>query len=161
MIDVVAAVIKKDNKYFIAQRNRQKHFAYYWEFPGGKVDPEDGLDNMEAITTGSSDQHLSNILGEEKGGLAYWVACIRECFEEAPMKNCRSRFSSCILNGYIYAMGGMGHEMTRLREAERFSVKDKRWEVIADMNEVRYNASCCSCDILNRLVSKKPEVFSI
>ncbi len=38
MIDVVAAVIKKDDKYFIAQRNRNKHFCYHWEFPGGKVD---------------------------------------------------------------------------------------------------------------------------
>tara|TARA_Y100000768_G_C23979159_1_gene684737 strand:+ start:2104 stop:2478 length:375 start_codon:yes stop_codon:yes gene_type:complete len=38
MIDVVAAVINKDNKYFIAQRNRNKHFSYHWEFPGGKVD---------------------------------------------------------------------------------------------------------------------------
>ncbi len=45
MIDVVAAVIKKDNKYFIAQRNRQKHFAYYWEFPGGKVDYDESFEN--------------------------------------------------------------------------------------------------------------------
>ena len=45
MIDVVAAVIKKDNKYFIAQRNRQKHFAYYWEFPGGKVDDYESFEN--------------------------------------------------------------------------------------------------------------------
>jgi len=37
MIDVVAAVIKKDNKYLITQRNRNKHFAFHWEFPGGKV----------------------------------------------------------------------------------------------------------------------------
>ena len=33
MIDVVAAVLKHNNKYFIAQRNRNKHFAYHWEFP--------------------------------------------------------------------------------------------------------------------------------
>ena len=38
MIDVVAAVINKNNKYLIAQRNRNKHFSYHWEFPGGKVD---------------------------------------------------------------------------------------------------------------------------
>ena len=38
MIDVVAAVLKDNNKYLIAQRNRNKHFAYHWEFPGGKVD---------------------------------------------------------------------------------------------------------------------------
>jgi len=44
MIDVVAAVIKKDKKYFIAQRNRNKHFAYHWEFPGGKVDYDESFD---------------------------------------------------------------------------------------------------------------------
>jgi len=45
MIDVVAAVIKKDNLYFIAQRNRNKHFAFYWEFPGGKVDNQETFEN--------------------------------------------------------------------------------------------------------------------
>jgi len=38
MIDVVAAVIQTNTKYLIAQRNRNKHFAFHWEFPGGKVD---------------------------------------------------------------------------------------------------------------------------
>ena len=38
MIDVVAAIIKKNNKYLIAQRNRNKHMGLKWEFPGGKVD---------------------------------------------------------------------------------------------------------------------------
>lgn len=45
MIDVVAAVIKKKNQYLIAQRNRHKHFAYYWEFPGGKVDNDENFEN--------------------------------------------------------------------------------------------------------------------
>ena len=45
MIDVVAAVIKKNNKYFIAQRNRNKHFAYHYEFPGGKVDHNEHFEN--------------------------------------------------------------------------------------------------------------------
>ena len=45
MIDVVAAVIKNNNLYFIAQRNRNKHFAYYWEFPGGKVDNQETFEN--------------------------------------------------------------------------------------------------------------------
>ena len=68
---------------FLVERASKANFGGAFVFPDGKVDPEDGLDNMEAITTGSSDQELSNILGEDKGGLAYWVACIRECFEEA------------------------------------------------------------------------------
>lgn len=45
MIDVVAAVIKKKNKYLIAQRNRHKHFAFYWEFPGGKVSKDESFEN--------------------------------------------------------------------------------------------------------------------
>ena len=38
MINVVAAVILKNNKYLIAQRSKKKHLALKWEFPGGKVD---------------------------------------------------------------------------------------------------------------------------
>ena len=45
MIDVVAAVIKKNNKYFIAQRNRHKHLGLQWEFPGGKVDEGEIIEN--------------------------------------------------------------------------------------------------------------------
>ena len=36
--NVVAAIIKKNNQYLIAKRNRHKHFALKWEFPGGKVE---------------------------------------------------------------------------------------------------------------------------
>ena len=36
--DVVAAIIIKNDKYFIAQRNKNKHMGLSWEFPGGKVE---------------------------------------------------------------------------------------------------------------------------
>ena len=35
--NVVAAIIKKNDLYLIAQRNRHKHLGLKWEFPGGKV----------------------------------------------------------------------------------------------------------------------------
>jgi len=38
MINVVAAVIKKKDYYLIVKRNRNKHLALKWEFPGGKVE---------------------------------------------------------------------------------------------------------------------------
>ena len=38
IINVVAAVIKEGNEFFIAQRNREKDFGLKWEFPGGKVE---------------------------------------------------------------------------------------------------------------------------
>ena len=39
--DVVAAIIKKDNTYLIAQRNRKKYMGLKWEFPGGQVEPNE------------------------------------------------------------------------------------------------------------------------
>ncbi len=39
IIDVVAAVIEKDNKVFAARRKPGMHLAGYWEFPGGKLEP--------------------------------------------------------------------------------------------------------------------------
>ena len=38
MIEVVAGVIYKDNKFLIAQRNMKKSQGGLWEFPGGKVE---------------------------------------------------------------------------------------------------------------------------
>jgi len=35
--NVVAAIIKRNNLYLIAQRNKNKHLGLKWEFPGGKV----------------------------------------------------------------------------------------------------------------------------
>ena len=52
-------------------------------FPGGAVDPADGGAEAEAICVGRSDIEASEILGIAAGGLAYWVACLRELFEEA------------------------------------------------------------------------------
>ena len=37
-LNVVAAIIKNDDLYLIAQRNRNKHMGFKWEFPGGKVE---------------------------------------------------------------------------------------------------------------------------
>lgn len=36
MIEVVAGVIYKENKFLIAQRNLKKAQGGLWEFPGGK-----------------------------------------------------------------------------------------------------------------------------
>lgn len=52
-------------------------------FPGGAVDPDDCHTNLEAVCVGRSDADASERLGIERGGLAFWVAAIRECFEEA------------------------------------------------------------------------------
>jgi 8-oxo-dGTP pyrophosphatase MutT (NUDIX family) len=52
-------------------------------FPGGAVDVHDGTQDMAALCSGLNDTDASNRLGIARGGLAYWVAAIRESFEEA------------------------------------------------------------------------------
>ncbi|MEI6453084.1 MAG: NUDIX hydrolase [Actinomycetes bacterium] len=52
-------------------------------FPGGAVDLEDSGDIAANHVIGLSDAAASEVLGLERGGLAYWVAVLRELFEEA------------------------------------------------------------------------------
>jgi 8-oxo-dGTP pyrophosphatase MutT (NUDIX family) len=50
-------------------------------FPGGAVDDADR--EMERWCRGRTDEEASVALGVPRGGLAFWVAAVRECFEEA------------------------------------------------------------------------------
>ena len=52
-------------------------------FPGGAVDPSDGLAEVEPLCAGLTDAEASRHLDLPAGGLAYWVAAVRESFEEA------------------------------------------------------------------------------
>src|SRR5580692_7032904 len=66
------------------RRNLASEFvAGAYVFPGGRVDPGDHGPSVEALCRGRSDAEASAVLGVESGGLAYWVAALRECFEEA------------------------------------------------------------------------------
>lgn len=71
---------------FMLRRNLNSDFvggAYV--FPGGAVDPADRHADLEPFCEGRSDADASTALGLESlsGGLAYWVAAVRESFEEA------------------------------------------------------------------------------
>lgn len=69
---------------FMLRRNLNSDFvggAYV--FPGGAVDEADRHADLGAVCRGRSDDQASAMLGVASGGLAYWVAAIRECFEEA------------------------------------------------------------------------------
>ena len=69
---------------FMLRRNLQSDFvggAYV--FPGGGVDDHDRVADLGAVCEGRSDADASAQLGVSAGGLAFWVAAIRESFEEA------------------------------------------------------------------------------
>lgn len=50
-----------------------------WVFPGGRVDDAD----RDVPLPGPTDAEASAVLGLPSGGLAFWAAAARECFEEA------------------------------------------------------------------------------
>lgn len=69
---------------FMLRRNLNSDFvggAYV--FPGGGVDDDDRHADLDAVCQGRTDADASAQLGIEHGGLAFWVAAVRESFEEA------------------------------------------------------------------------------
>lgn len=68
----------------MVQRNYQSVFMPGMHvFPGGAVDAHDSTNDIAALCSGLNDAAASSRLGVASGGLAYWVAAIRESFEEA------------------------------------------------------------------------------
>lgn len=92
------------------QRNFNSGFvpgAYL--FPGGAVDEQDAAPDASELCVGLDDTQASGALGITSGGLAYWIAAIRESFEEAGLL-------------LAYEPGGGLVELLRDDMIERFSV---------------------------------------
>jgi glyoxylase-like metal-dependent hydrolase (beta-lactamase superfamily II)/8-oxo-dGTP pyrophosphatase MutT (NUDIX family) len=69
---------------FMLQRTKSAAFlAGAHVFPGGALDRSDRDTRLLRRVTGLSDADASARLGVDAGGLAFWVAAMRECFEEA------------------------------------------------------------------------------
>ncbi|NBS56910.1 MAG: MBL fold metallo-hydrolase [Betaproteobacteria bacterium] len=67
---------------FMLKRSPSAAFvANAYVFPGGGLDAADhkALDRVTGLTEADANRRL----GVDAGGLAYWVAAVRECFEEA------------------------------------------------------------------------------
>jgi 8-oxo-dGTP pyrophosphatase MutT (NUDIX family) len=103
---------------FMLRRTFNAAFASgMFVFPGGKVDDVDGVDEIAELCDGLTDAHASSLLGIANGGLAYWVACIRECFEEAGVLLARHESSGDVVR--------FDDEATAKRfEAERENIHD-------------------------------------
>lgn len=75
---------KPDLQVFMMERSANTIFAGgMWVFPGGSVDHNDNPGHFEPYCTHRSDAEASDLLGLSQGGIAYYVAAVREAFEEA------------------------------------------------------------------------------
>ena len=69
---------------FMLRRNLESRFvAGASVFPGGAVDPGDRATALLERCHGHTDDDASRQLGLSSGGVGFWVAAIREAFEEA------------------------------------------------------------------------------
>ena len=67
---------------FMVKRSSRSPFGSLYVFPGGKLDPEDSENDLYSYCEGMNDEEASKQLGIADNGLSFWIACIRECFEE-------------------------------------------------------------------------------
>jgi glyoxylase-like metal-dependent hydrolase (beta-lactamase superfamily II)/8-oxo-dGTP pyrophosphatase MutT (NUDIX family) len=73
---------------------RGDHNSGAWVFPGGIVEQADALAHAACI--GLDDREASRRLGLAQGGLDYYVAAIRECFEESGLLFARGSGSELV-----------------------------------------------------------------
>jgi len=75
---------RPDLQVYMLQRNAKTVFAGgMWVFPGGAVDYQDDASYYKDIVTHRTDAEASSLMGLESGAIAYYMAAIRETFEEA------------------------------------------------------------------------------
>ncbi|MYA30969.1 MAG: NUDIX domain-containing protein [Gammaproteobacteria bacterium] len=66
----------------LLRRITRAAFGGAWVFPGGVLDEQDGDVQLHRRCLGLDDSRASRMLGLPRNGLDYWVAAIRETFEE-------------------------------------------------------------------------------
>lgn len=75
---------RPDIHVLMLQRNARSVFVgSMWVYPGGAVDPDDASKLADDTVSGLTDDDASAQLSLASGGIAYWVAALRETFEEA------------------------------------------------------------------------------
>ena len=82
---------------FMLRRTLDAVFAGgMYVFPGGRLDDADRAADVHELCDGLTDEDASGVLGVPSGGLAFWVAAIRECFEEAGVLLARTTDGSAV-----------------------------------------------------------------
>ena len=75
---------RPDLQIYMMERHANTVFAGgMWVFPGGSVEATDDPSEFQSISIHRSDEEASKLMGLPSGGLAYYIAAIREAFEEA------------------------------------------------------------------------------
>ena len=97
-IIVTAAVIQRGDEFLVTRRQRGVHLAGYWEFPGGKQDPGESLEDC-----------LRREIREELDADVTIGSRLLSCAHEYPSRIVELHFFEAELRGEPTAM--LGQEM--------------------------------------------------
>jgi 8-oxo-dGTP pyrophosphatase MutT (NUDIX family) len=81
---------------FMLRRHPSTAFGSVHVFPGGVVDAGDSDPALDARSPGLDDAEASARLGLASGGRAFWIAAVREAFEEAGVLLARTTAGSYV-----------------------------------------------------------------
>jgi 8-oxo-dGTP diphosphatase len=104
-IVVVAAVIEQGDRYLVSRRLQGTHLAGFWEFPGGKIDPDERAEDA-----------LRREIREE---LDADITTLREIFRTThayPERTVELRFFRAVLTGP--PKPAIGQELRWIRKEE-------------------------------------------
>ncbi len=74
---------EKGLEVLLAEKTNKVNFAAgAFVFPGGAVDADDKAGDLFELSLDLNDQEASRRLGISRDGLSYWIAALRESFEE-------------------------------------------------------------------------------
>jgi mutator protein MutT len=107
---VTAAVIERDGEYLVTRRQSGVHLEGYWEFPGGKCDPGESLDEC-----------LRRELLEELGTDVEIGDELLAVTHPYPDRNVELHFITCTLIGTPSPL--LGQEMRWVARAELQSLQ--------------------------------------
>ena len=120
IIEVVAAVIRRDGKILITQRLDDVHLARLWEFPGGKVEAGESL---EAALRREIQEELG--IGLTVGDEFYTVE------HDYPDKSVRLHFFNCVIEeGEPVSLGVADLRWVRPSEFSQFEFPPADAELI-------------------------------
>ena len=133
---------RPDLQVLMLERHANTVFAGgMWVFPGGAVDHQDDASYFQGIATHRSDEEASRLLGIESGGIAYYMAAIRETFEEAGVLLAlhREDESPLVINSENESRFAQYRDQLNAGEIELKTILEKE-DLLADVGQMHYIA---------------------
>lgn len=119
-IDVVAAIIWRDGKFLSAERPAGKDYAGWWEFPGGKVEIGESLEDALA-------RELQEELGITVMQSSFWMEKLVE-YPEYTVK--LYFFDVCDFKGEVSSCEGQKFDWFDLFEEQKVKFLPVNYEIL-------------------------------